>query len=70
RIAALGSHEREYVAWAWALNGFFSVIASIASTIIAMLVGFTLLLGIAFAVYVAAALALLSIPAARAPTSP
>jgi hypothetical protein len=63
RIAPLSAHAREYVAWAWAVNGFFSVIASILSTIVAMVLGFQLLLGLAFAIYVVAVLALSRIPA-------
>jgi len=58
RIASLSAHRREYIAWAWAVNGFFSVIASILSTILAMMVGFQVLLGLAFAIYVVAVLAL------------
>jgi hypothetical protein len=61
-VAELCEHEREYMAWAWAVNGFFSVISSIASTILAMLVGFQLLLQIALVVYVVAALSLWRLP--------
>jgi len=63
-VAALSPRPREYVAWAWAVNGFFSVIASILSTILAMVVGFRWLLLIALAVYVVGALALLRLPEA------
>jgi len=50
-VARLTSHKREYVAWAWAVNGFFSVMASILSTILAMVFGFRIVLLIALAVY-------------------
>ena len=40
RRARVTERTREYVAWAWAVNGFFSVIASILATILSMIVGF------------------------------
>jgi hypothetical protein len=52
-VAELGVHQGEYVAWAWAVNGFFSVLGSISSTILAMLFGFDLLLSMALLVYAA-----------------
>jgi predicted membrane-bound spermidine synthase len=57
-IGRLTTRPREYVAWAWAVNGFFSVVASILSTILAMVVGFRALFLIALAVYAVGALAL------------
>jgi hypothetical protein len=42
------------VAWAWAANGFFSVIGSVATTILAMTFGFRVVLGIAAATYLVA----------------
>lgn len=38
------SHSREYVAWGWAINGFFSVIGSTLTTMISMTVGFSTVL--------------------------
>src|SRR5262249_19694837 len=38
RIARLGVSTPEYVAWAWAMNGFFSVISSVLSTMLAMII--------------------------------
>ena len=61
-VSELGTHVDEYVAWGWAVNGFFSVIGSIASTILAMLVGFGWLLQIALAAYAIAAIALWRLP--------
>ena len=61
-VASLTEHRREYVAWAWAVNGFFSVIASILSTILAMVIGFRLLLLTAVAVYAVGVFALSRIP--------
>ena len=40
RVAALTDHGEEYVAWAWAVNGFFSVIGSVLTTILSMTFGF------------------------------
>jgi hypothetical protein len=57
-----GDHRDEFIAWAWAVNGFFSVISSIASTILAMTVGFKLLLLIAVGVYVVGVAALRRVP--------
>jgi spermidine synthase/Na+-transporting methylmalonyl-CoA/oxaloacetate decarboxylase gamma subunit len=50
-ISRITTRPREYVAWACAVNGFFSVIASILATILGMVVGFRWLLVIALAVY-------------------
>ncbi len=59
---AAGTHRDEFVAWAWAVNGFFSVISSVASTILAMAVGFNLLLLIAVGVYAVGVVALSRLP--------
>jgi hypothetical protein len=40
RVGTLPEHGDEYVAWAWAVNGFFSVIGSVLTTILAMEFGF------------------------------
>jgi hypothetical protein len=39
-VARLSPLVEEYVAWAWAVNGFFSVIGSVLTTILAMTFGF------------------------------
>jgi hypothetical protein len=44
-------HAREYVAWCWAVNGFFSVTGSILSTLLAMAFGYHLVLLVAVAIY-------------------
>jgi hypothetical protein len=53
-VAQLSEHDREYVAWGWALNGFASVVGSILATIIAMTYGFSVVLVVAFCVYLVA----------------
>ncbi|MEZ5268919.1 MAG: hypothetical protein R2789_10295 [Microthrixaceae bacterium] len=40
-VGALSDHPDEYVAWGWAINGVFSVIGSVLTTILAMSWGFT-----------------------------
>jgi hypothetical protein len=60
--AGLSERPREYVAWAWAVNGFFSVIASILSTILAMVLGFRALFLVALGVYLVGVLALGRLP--------
>jgi spermidine synthase len=52
----------EYIAWCWAINGVFSVIASILATIVSMSYGFRMLLLLALGLYVLAGLALRAIP--------
>jgi hypothetical protein len=61
-IAATTEHAREYIAWAWAVNGFFSVIASILATILAMVIGFKWLMVLALAIYAGGVLALSRLP--------
>ena len=39
-VGGLGDHPDEYIAWGWAVNGFFSVIGSVGTTILAMAFGF------------------------------
>lgn len=61
-VTGFGVHEREYVAWSWAVNGFFSVVASVLATIVAMATGYHWVLAIAGFIYVGGAAALWSIP--------
>jgi hypothetical protein len=68
-VAALSSHPREYVAWAWAVNGFFSVISSVLAALLAMSFGFQAVLLAAAAVYLLGVAAFARVPA-PAPASP
>jgi MFS family permease len=61
-VGALSTRSHEYVSWVWAINGFFSVIASILSTVVGMAVGFRGLFLISLVVYVVGALALIRVP--------
>ena len=44
-------HAEEYVAWCWAVNGFFSVVGSVLATIVSMTFGFNLLLLLGLIIY-------------------
>lgn len=57
-VADLTDHQSEYVAWGWAVNGFASVIGSVLTTIIAMIVGFDIVLALSVVVYLGALAAL------------
>ena len=57
-VADLSEHRDEYVAWSWAINGFFSVIGSVLTTILAMTYGFRLVQLFGLLAYAAAAVAL------------
>jgi len=57
-VAGLTSHSREYVAWGWAVNGFASVIGAVLTTILAMALGFGVVLALALVAYAIAVLAL------------
>jgi len=63
-IANITCHQREYIAWSWAVNGFASVVASILATILSMSFGFRWLLAIAVAIYGVGTLAMIRIPRA------
>jgi spermidine synthase len=65
-VAALTPHAEEYVAWAWAVNGFFSVVASVLATLLSMTFGFEAVMLLALAIYVVAIAALRRIPTSAA----
>ncbi|MEE2768180.1 MAG: hypothetical protein VX833_03105 [Actinomycetota bacterium] len=57
-VARLSEHRTVYVAWAWAVNGFFSVVGSVLTTILAMAYGFRITQLLGLAVYLGAILLL------------
>ncbi|MBM3289696.1 MAG: hypothetical protein FJY92_06050, partial [Candidatus Hydrogenedentes bacterium] len=61
-VAGLTEHKVEYVAWGWAVNGFFSVIGSTLTTILSMAYGFGSVLYFALALYTVGAIALALMP--------
>jgi hypothetical protein len=61
-IARMTTHQEEYVAWAWAVNGFFSVTSTTLATILSMAFGFEFVLATAVAIYALGIAALSRIP--------
>ena len=64
-VGVLSSHQDEYVAWGWAINGVFSVIGSVLTTILSMSFGFRTVQLIAVGAYLVAAAALWRLQASR-----
>jgi len=62
-VAGVSRHPAEFVALAWAVNGFASVVSSILAVILSMVVGFNAVLMAAIAVYLVGIRALAGIPA-------
>jgi hypothetical protein len=58
-VGATGERGEQYVAWSWAVNGFFSVIGSVLTTILAMEFGFRLVQFLALCLYAVAVLSFL-----------
>jgi hypothetical protein len=58
-VSGLSDHGEEYSAWGWAVNGFFSVIGSVLTTILSMTFGFRAVQMSALAIYAVAVLAFL-----------
>jgi hypothetical protein len=62
-LAASTPHGSAYVAWGWAVNGFFSVIGSVLTTMLSMSYGFRAVLFLGLAAYAVAAALLASLRA-------
>jgi len=62
-VAALSSFEKQYIAWAWAINGFFSVVASVLAIILSMTLGFQSVFILAFLIYLIGVAAFSRLPA-------
>ena len=61
-VAGLSRHGQEYIAWSWAINGYFSVVSSVLATMLSMSFGFRVVLLLAWVVYAIGVLALARIP--------
>ena len=61
-IAGLTPYHEEFVAWGWAVNGFFSVVSSVLATILSMTIGFSLVMVSALAIYLVGIAALMRVP--------
>jgi hypothetical protein len=62
-VGRLTDHADEYIAWSWAVNGFFSVIGSVLTTILSMSYGFSTVQYLGLVIYAVAALAFTRIAA-------
>jgi hypothetical protein len=60
-VADMTDHADEYVAWGWAINGAFSVIGSVLTTILSMSFGFRTVQVLAMVIYLGAGLAFLAL---------
>jgi hypothetical protein len=60
-VSRLTDHGDAYAAWGWAVNGFFSVIGAVLTTILSMTFGFRAVQLAALAVYAVAVLAFLAL---------
>ena len=69
RVASLTEHGEEYVAWGWAVNGFFSVIGSVLTTILSMAFGFRAVQVAALGAYAIAVVAFTRLPTPSAPSA-
>jgi hypothetical protein len=69
-IADVTVHREEYVAWAWATNGFFAVVSSVLATVLSMTLGLWWVMVCGAAAYLVGAASLWALPAqGSAPTS-
>ncbi|MGH7288771.1 MAG: hypothetical protein ACREI8_12205, partial [Myxococcota bacterium] len=66
RLAVSTRHREAYVAWGWAVNGFFSVIGSVLTTVLSMSYGFRVVMFLGLASYALAAALLYSLPSRAA----
>jgi hypothetical protein len=64
RVGSLTTHGQQYVAWSWAVNGFFAVIGSVLTTMLSMTYGFHAVQFGALIVYAIAAFMFGRLPAA------
>jgi hypothetical protein len=60
-VSRLTDHGDAYAAWGWAINGFFSVIGSVLTTMLSMSFGFRAVQLAALAIYAVAVLAFLAL---------
>ncbi|MGZ4795448.1 MAG: hypothetical protein ACXV8T_06115 [Acidimicrobiia bacterium] len=60
-VSTMSEHPDEYVAWSWAVNGVFSVIGSVLTTMLAMSIGFRAVQVMALAIYAVAVVAFLAL---------
>ncbi len=61
-IAVASGGSKEFIAWGWAVNGFFSVISSVLTTLLSMTIGFQQVQLAAVVIYAIGVFALTRIP--------
>jgi hypothetical protein len=61
-VSSVTTHHERFVAWCWAVNGFFSVVASVAATILAMTTGFNTVILAGLVCYLIGVTAFLRLP--------
>jgi MFS family permease len=64
-VSTVTPHGAEYVAWCWAINGFFSVVASVLATVLSMTFGFSVVMLIGLAIYVVGVATFARLPGPR-----
>jgi hypothetical protein len=62
-VSALTPHSKQFIAWAWAINRFFSVVASVGSTMLSMTYGFQAVFALSLGIYAVGVYALSRTPA-------
>ena len=62
-------HREAYIAWCWAINGFFSVAGSISATLLSMAYGFSLVMQIACGIYLVALVCLYTVTRGSTPAA-
>jgi hypothetical protein len=65
-VASLSAYGDHFVAWAWAVNGFFSVVSSVGTTLLSMTIGFDAVMLVGLAVYLIGLAAFATIPSGAA----
>ena len=69
-LARLANGEQALIAWAWAVNGASSVVASILAALLALSFGFSIVLAVGAACYLGALVTVVGTRAPRSPSSP
>ncbi|MBM4267310.1 MAG: class I SAM-dependent methyltransferase [Deltaproteobacteria bacterium] len=66
-VSAVTPYGEQYVAWCWAINGFFSVMASVLATLLSMSFGFNVVMLLGLAIYLIGVAAFRSVPSPGGP---
>jgi hypothetical protein len=71
-VAGTTPHREAFVAWCWAVNGFFSVTSSVVAALLSIAFGFRVVMFVALGIYLVGVLALqaMAATATRATADP